>query len=98
MSDINKKISTERREFEAGTLDESIAPNNPKELFEGWFKEALDKMVTEPYAFSLATVSKDNIPSARIVYLRSIEENGYVFFTNYKGKKGKTLKLIQVFA
>lgn len=92
MSDINKKISTERREFEVGTLDETNVPNAPKELFEAWFKEALDKMVTEPYAFHLATVSEDNIPSSRVVYLRSIEEKGYVFFTNYKGKKGQDIE------
>ena len=91
MSEINKKISSERREFEVGTLDESNVPNNPKQLFESWFKEALDKQVMEPYAFHLATVSSDNIPSSRIVYLRSIEENGYVFFTNYKGKKGQDI-------
>ncbi len=91
MSEINKKISSERREFEVGTLDESNVPNNPKQLFESWFKEALDKQVMEPYAFHLATVSSDNIPSSRVVYLRSIEENGYVFFTNYKGKKGQDI-------
>lgn len=92
MSEINKKISTERREFEEGTLDESQVPKEPKELFENWFKEALDKQVMEPYAFHLATISKDNIPSSRVVYLRSIEENGYVFFTNYKGKKGQDIE------
>lgn len=91
MSDINKKIRNERREFEFGTLDENQVPSNPKDLFEQWFKEALDKMVTEPYAFHLATISKDNRPSNRVVYLRSIEENGFVFFTNYKGKKGQDI-------
>lgn len=91
MSDINKKISSERRDFDYGTLDESNVPESPKQLFEAWFKEALDKMVMEPYAFHIATVSKDNIPSTRVVYLRSIEENGFVFFTNYKGKKGQDI-------
>ena len=56
MSDINKKISSERRDFVYGTLDESNVPDSPKQLFETWFKEALDKMVMEPYAFHIATV------------------------------------------
>ena len=92
MSDINKKIRNERREFEFGTLDEQNVPESPKELFEIWFKEALDKMVMEPYAFHLATISKDNIPSTRVVYLRSIEEKGLVFFTNYNGRKGQDIE------
>ncbi|MEN8928959.1 MAG: pyridoxamine 5'-phosphate oxidase [Flavobacteriales bacterium] len=91
MSEINKKITHERRDFEYGTLEESQVPKTPKELFESWFKEALDKMVMEPYAFHIATVSKDNTPSTRVVYLRSIEEDGFVFFTNYNGKKGQDI-------
>ncbi len=91
MSDINKKISSERRDFVYGTLDESNVPDSPKQLFETWFKEALDKMVMEPYAFHIATVSKDNTPSTRVVYLRSIEDDGFVFFTNYKGRKGQDI-------
>ncbi|MGB1041659.1 MAG: pyridoxamine 5'-phosphate oxidase, partial [Flavobacteriales bacterium] len=69
-----KKISSERREFEAGTLDESNVPVAPMTLFNTWMKEALDKMAMEPYAFNLATASKDGIPSSRTVYMRSIEE------------------------
>ena len=91
MSEINKKISSERREFEAGTLDESNVPVAPMTLFNTWMREALDKMAMEPYAFNLATASKEGIPSSRTVYMRSIEENGIVFFTNYKGKKGKDI-------
>ena len=93
MSDINKKISTERREFEVGTLDESSVPSFPMNLFNKWLKEALDKMVMEPYAFNLATVSIESIPSSRTVYMRSVEENGIVFFTNYNGKKGQDISV-----
>ena len=90
MSEINKKISS-RSEFTKGYLTENDVPNTPFELFDKWLREALDKMVMEPYAFQLATVSKDSKPSIRTVYLRSVEENGYVFFTNYNGKKGKEI-------
>jgi pyridoxamine 5'-phosphate oxidase len=80
-----------RTDFTKGSLNEKNIPEIPYELFDSWLRDALDKMVIEPYAFQLATVSKNSKPSIRTVYLRSVEENGYVFFTNYTGKKGKEI-------
>jgi pyridoxamine 5'-phosphate oxidase len=45
----------------------------------------------EPTAMTLATSSKDGIPSARTVLLKGYDENGFIFFTNYESKKGKNL-------
>ena len=80
-----------RTDFTKGSLNEKNIPEIPYELFDSWLRDALDKMAIEPYAFQLATVSIDSKPSIRTVYLRSVEENGYVFFTNYNGKKGKEI-------
>lgn len=81
-----------RSDFTKGSLEENNLPDSPFDLFNSWFNEALDKMVMEPYAFQLATVSLDSKPSLRVVYMRSVEENGFVFFTNYNGKKGKEIE------
>lgn len=87
MTDINKHISTDRKDFKKNTLSDERILSSPFDLFSQWLREALDKMAMEPYAFNLATC-KNNQPTSRIVYLRSIEEDGYVFFTNYSGRKG----------
>lgn len=92
MSDkLNKHISKDRKDFEKGFLNEGNIQHNPYILFKKWLQEALDKMAMEPYAFHLGTTSQ-NKPTIRVVYLRTIEENGYVFFTNYKGRKGKEIE------
>lgn len=88
--DLNKHISTDRKDFTKGELDENTIEKNPFKLFKKWLQEALDKMVLEPYAFHLAT-SVNNQPTSRVVYLRTIEDDGYVFFTNYKGRKGQEI-------
>lgn len=91
MSDINKHISTDRKDFKKNTLSDERILDSPFDLFSLWLREALDKMAMEPYAFNLATC-KNNKPTSRIVYLRSVEEDGYVFFTNYNGRKGQEIE------
>ncbi len=91
MSDINSFIANDRKDFTKGELNKQSLEENPFKLFNKWFKEALDKMVIEPYAFHLST-AVNNKPTSRVVYLRTIEDNGFVFFTNYKGRKGKEIE------
>ena len=60
--------------------------------FETWFNDALDEKLTEPNAFCLATVGVDMMPSVRTVLLKTFNETGFVFFTNYKSKKAKQIE------
>jgi pyridoxamine 5'-phosphate oxidase len=54
--------------------------------------EALDRsVVPEPNAMSLGTVEKGLQPSVRIVLLKSFDQRGFVFYTNYHGRKGREL-------
>jgi pyridoxamine 5'-phosphate oxidase len=56
-----------------------------------WFDDAVRAQVLEPSAMSLATVSPQGQPSARIVMLKGLDPRGFVFFTNYSSRKGREL-------
>jgi pyridoxamine 5'-phosphate oxidase len=64
---------------------------NPYKQFERWFNDVLKSGFTEPTAVTLSTASKTGRPSARIVLLKGFGEDGFVFYTNYKSRKGKEL-------
>jgi pyridoxamine-phosphate oxidase len=64
---------------------------SPLEQFKEWFRFANDHNVPEPEAMSIATVSKSGIPSCRTVLLKEVDENGFVFFTNYNSRKSQEL-------
>ena len=81
-----------RKEYSKATLDMTNASDDPIDQFNKWFDEALKAKVLEPNAMSLATVSNDNRPSCRIVLLKGIEENKFLFYTNYQSHKGKELE------
>ena len=80
-----------RRDFSLKTLSENDVTPNPMILFESWFNEAVEAQVWEPNAMNLATATPDGKPSSRIVLLKQIKNEGFVFFTNYESKKGRQI-------
>ena len=56
-----------------------------------WFREAGEAGIDLPEAMTLATVSGDGLPSARIVLLKNFDERGFTFFTNYGSRKAREL-------
>ncbi len=66
---------------------------NPIRQFQIWFDEVRARGVSEQDAISmtLGTASRDGQPSARIVLLKSFDDRGFVFYTNYHSRKGKEL-------
>ena len=64
---------------------------NPIILFNKWFKLAEQNEINDPNAMNLATISKGLTPSSRMVLLKFFDERGFVFFTNTKSKKGKSI-------
>jgi pyridoxamine 5'-phosphate oxidase len=64
---------------------------DPIELFREWFDAARAGGVELPEAMALATVDAEGRPSARTVLLKSADERGFVFFTNYESRKGREL-------
>lgn len=80
-----------RREYLKGGLQRENLLDNPIEQFNLWLREALQMELKEPTAMTLATVSADGQPSARIVLLKRMEENAFVFFTNYGSRKAREI-------
>lgn len=65
-----------------------LSAEDPFTLFEQWFSQARATLsIAEPTAMSLATVSADGQPSVRIVLLKTFDEHGFTFFTNYDSRK-----------
>jgi pyridoxamine 5'-phosphate oxidase len=64
---------------------------DPIELFREWFDAARESGLELPEAMTLATVDTQGRPSARTVLLKSADERGFVFFTNYESRKGREL-------
>jgi pyridoxamine 5'-phosphate oxidase len=91
MEDINDFIYSARHDFTKGNLDEKTLPETPYDLFGTWFKQVIEEKFPEPYAMTISTVDKDLQPSSRVVYLRSFDHGGFVFYTNYNSLKGKNL-------
>ena len=81
-----------RKEYTRAGLKESDADPNPIEQFRTWFDEALAADLHEPNAMTLATATPDGRPSARVVLLKGFDEQGFVFYTNYEGRKAKELE------
>jgi pyridoxamine 5'-phosphate oxidase len=64
---------------------------DPVRQFANWFTAAIEAGIRDVNAMSLATTTTDCRPSVRIVLLKSFDQNGFVFFTNYESEKGKQL-------
>jgi len=75
------------------SLTKGSANENPIRQFEEWFRILPSLGVSEQDATSmtLATATGDGRPTARIVLLKSFDERGFVFFTNYHSRKGDEL-------
>jgi pyridoxamine 5'-phosphate oxidase len=78
-------------EYKKKELTERDLFPSPYQQFEAWLSEALAAEVNEPTAMCVSTVSADHKPSSRILLLKDYGEEGFIFFTNYKSKKGKDL-------
>jgi pyridoxamine 5'-phosphate oxidase len=85
------KLADLRQEYMRAGLAEAAAHPDPLVQFDRWFQEAQAAGLSLPNAMTLATVSADGAPSARVVLLKGIEQGGFVFFTNYLSRKGREL-------
>ena len=63
---------------------------NPFELFNNWYELAKETEINDPNAMTLSTIL-NNLPSSRVVLLKSHNEDGFVFYTNSNSKKGKSI-------
>jgi pyridoxamine 5'-phosphate oxidase len=87
----NASVADLRKEYRAHGLREEDVLDDAIAQFDVWFAEALEAEVSEPNAMTLATATASGHPSARIVLLKGIEDEGFVFYTNYESRKGDEL-------
>ena len=88
---METKISEIRKEYTRGKLTQCTINDNPFEQFEEWLNDAIAHNADEPTAMIVATVSAEGHPSTRTVLLKGVENNKFIFFTNYESRKGKQL-------
>jgi pyridoxamine 5'-phosphate oxidase len=81
-----------RRDYARESLSERDVAADPIAQFEKWFAQALSAGMIEPNAMTLATSTRDGHPSARIVLLKGFDAKGFVFFTDYRSRKGTELE------
>jgi pyridoxamine 5'-phosphate oxidase len=88
---MKSRTTNLRREYFLDTLGESTAQRNPFEQFRIWLDEAIASSAVEPNAMVVATVDADGQPSQRTVLLKSYDDRGFVFYTNYESQKCREL-------
>ena len=91
--ETNDFLKQLRSDFTKQSLSEKDIYSNPFSQLDKWIHEAVEGKVLEPIATCISTVSKYGQPSSRIVYVRDIQKNGLVFFTNYESKKGSDISI-----
>ncbi|MCB9784583.1 MAG: pyridoxamine 5'-phosphate oxidase [Candidatus Omnitrophica bacterium] len=91
MTDPNFDLNRFRETLRETPLLEDEAGHDPFQLFARWYNEMEKAEIFQPTAMTLATVSEEGRPSARVVLLKEYGEEGFVFFTNYESRKGREL-------
>lgn len=80
-----------REEYSKYRLDEHSIPADPFAQFNTWLDDALKARLPEPNAMNLATVDADGKPHSRIVLLKEVTGEGFIFYTNYESVKGRNI-------
>lgn len=87
-----KNLHDKRQVYEKFELKEDEILSDPMAQFAAWYGEAeRDSGIAEANAMCLSTLDADGCPRTRVVLLKSFDQSGLVFFTNYQSKKGRSL-------
>lgn len=89
---VNNSIADIRKVYQLQSLLEKDVNADPIKQFETWWQQAIESKIEEPNAMTLATCNDEGKPSARIVLLKGIKKNGFIFFTNYQSRKAKEIE------
>ncbi|OAB78962.1 pyridoxamine 5'-phosphate oxidase [Cochleicola gelatinilyticus] len=90
---MNQDLQNYRKSYEKGELNQSIVCDNPIEQFQQWFKETeASETVAEINAMTLSTMGTDGFPRGRVVLLKEITSEGFIFYTNYTSEKGISIE------
>ena len=84
---MEMKLEHLRKEYLSTSLNRDDLREDPYDQFQHWFQQARAADLIEPNAMSLATVDRDGSPSIRTVLLKTVDHEGFVFFTNKQSQK-----------
>lgn len=84
-------LAAMREDYTADTLHRSDVHDDPMQEFRKWFDMAKVSEPREPNAMVISTATPDGKPSARVVLLKEIDDDGIVFYTNYNSHKGQQI-------
>lgn len=90
---MKKDITHLRENYERHTLLRSDLCEDPLDFFVQWLDDALGMEEIEPNAFSLGTLDPQGFPKSRIVLLKQVVQDGFIFYTNYTSSKGTEIAL-----
>jgi pyridoxamine 5'-phosphate oxidase len=79
-----------RREYRGQPLSETESDADPFRQFAQWFAQVRE-LEADPTMMTLATATREGRPSARMVLLKAVDDRGFVFYTNYRSRKGREL-------
>jgi pyridoxamine 5'-phosphate oxidase len=91
MTTTSSRLAELRKSYERAELSEEASRADPLRQFDQWLTEAISAEIPEPNAMTLATVASDLRPSTRVVLIKSYDEGGIVWYTNYESRKGQEL-------
>ena len=81
-----------RKSYQKGALNIDDIQNDPMTFFKNWFDQANEtQAIEEANAMTLSTLGLDDFPKSRIVLLKALIEEGFVFYTNYQSEKGTSI-------
>ena len=86
-----ENLASLRRSYDVGALDDAGMDADPIRQFGVWFGDAQAAGESEPNAMTLATVDDKGHPDARLVLLKGLDDEGFVWFSNYESAKGVQL-------
>lgn len=89
---MNSDIANIRRDYSLQTLNENDVAPDAMQQFTNWWQQAINSSIDEVNAMTLATATKDGLPSGRIVLLKGYDTEGFSFFSNYNSHKGQELE------
>lgn len=88
-----ENLHDKRKVYEKSQLIESEIKQNPIEQFRDWFLEASENpSISEANAMAVSTMEEDGCPRTRMVLLKAYTYEGFIFYTNYDSRKGKSIE------
>ena len=86
------ELESLRRDYLLGGLKEEDLDPDPLKQFELWLQQAIDLQIHDPTAMVIATVNAQGQPSQRMVLLKHLDADGFVFYTNYGSRKARDIQ------